>query len=59
MQMLCDIRTRLARLTGNGAVYEWADLIGDRGCPGSVTDYLETHPELHIPNFSVVNVVPK
>lgn len=24
-----------------------------------ITDYLETHPELHIPNFSVVNVVPK
>ena len=22
-----------------------------------ITDYLETHPELHIPNFSVVNVV--
>lgn len=24
-----------------------------------ITDYLETHPELHIPNFSVVNIVPK
>ncbi len=24
-----------------------------------ITDYLESHPELHIPNFSVVNIVPK
>ena len=24
-----------------------------------ITDYLETHPELHIPNFTVVNIVPK
>jgi len=24
-----------------------------------ITDFLENHPELHVPNFSVVNIVPK